>query len=82
VLNFAFFRWHGRRENPWFDYKYTNEELNRWVPSVQSASEEVKRVYGYFNNHFHGYAPENCLYLVERLGILSDSRKQPRKNLA
>ncbi len=26
-------------------------------------------VYGYFNNHYHGYAPENCLDVLEILGI-------------
>lgn len=25
-------------------------------------------MYGYFNNHFHGYAPENCIQLLEKLG--------------
>jgi uncharacterized protein YecE (DUF72 family) len=35
----------------------------------------VKKVYGYFNNHFHGYAPENCLYLLEKLGLLTEEQK-------
>lgn len=81
TADFAYFRWHGRGENPWFDYKYSNEELDRWVPSVQSTAEKVKKVYGFFNNHFHGYAPENCLYLIEKLGLLSNQQRIAKKKL-
>jgi uncharacterized protein YecE (DUF72 family) len=81
TADFAYFRWHGRGDDPWFDYKYTTEELDRWVPEVEEAAKKVKRVYGYFNNHFHGYAPENCLYLVEKLGVLSDQQRIARKKL-
>ena len=28
-------------------------------------------MYGYFNNHFHGYAVENCLQVLEMLGVLT-----------
>lgn len=76
TANFAYFRWHGRGENVWFDYRYSTEELDRWVPKVQKTSKRVKKVYGFFNNHYHGYAPENCLYLLERLGLLSETQKQ------
>jgi hypothetical protein len=37
---------------------------------------------GYFNNHFHGYAPENCLYLIERLGLTSEAQKKAKKNVS
>lgn len=72
----AYFRWHGRGGNPWFDYRYSKEELEPWVPKVEDASQKVKKIVGYFNNHFHGYAPENCLYLIERLGLLSEEQKR------
>lgn len=42
---------------------------------MEKASQKVKKVYGYFNNHFHGYAPENCLPLIEKLGLLSEEQK-------
>jgi hypothetical protein len=29
---------------------------------------QAKKVLGYFNNHFHGYAPENALQMMEMLG--------------
>jgi uncharacterized protein YecE (DUF72 family) len=81
TADFAYFRFHGRGDDPWFDYKYTEEELDRWVPKVEAAADKVKRVYGYFNNHFHGYAPENCLYLVEKLGVLSNQQRMAKKKL-
>jgi uncharacterized protein YecE (DUF72 family) len=74
----AYFRWHGRGEQPWFDYRYSKDELEPWIPKVEEASRKVKKVVGYFNNHFHGYAPENCLYLIERLGLLSEEQKRAK----
>jgi uncharacterized protein YecE (DUF72 family) len=77
--DFAYFRWHGRGEKIWFDYNYAENELAPWVPKVEETAKKVKRIYGYFNNHFHGYAPENCQYLIEKLGLLSEKEKQTRK---
>jgi uncharacterized protein YecE (DUF72 family) len=74
--NFSYFRWHGRGEKPWFDYRYSKEEIDEWVPKIKDSASKVKKVYGYFNNHFHGYAPENCLQLLEKLGLLTSEQKQ------
>jgi uncharacterized protein YecE (DUF72 family) len=38
----------------------------------------VKKIYGFFNNHYHGCAPENCLYMLEKLGLLSDNQKKAK----
>jgi uncharacterized protein YecE (DUF72 family) len=72
TADFAYFRWHGRGKNIWFDYNYSKEELDAWVPKVQETASKTKKIYGYFNNHFHGYAPENCQYLLEKLGLPSE----------
>ncbi len=74
--DFTYFRWHGRGEKPWFDYRYSKDELDEWVPKVRESASKVKKVYGYFNNHFHGYAPENCLQLLEKLGLLTADQRQ------
>src|SRR4030067_150154 len=79
TADFAYFRWHGRGERPWFDYRYSKEELDAWVPKVQEAAKRVKKVYGFFNNHYHGYAPENCLHLIEKLGLLSEEQKKAKE---
>ena len=78
TADFAYFRWHGKGEKIWFDYKYSKEELEPWVPKVLGTASQVKKVYGYFNNHYHGYAPENCLQLLERLGLLSEEQKRTK----
>jgi len=65
----AYIRWHGRGDQPWFNYRYSEPELQEWVPKVREAAGKAKRVLGYFNNHFHGYAPENCLQIMQMLGI-------------
>ena len=82
TADFTYFRWHGRGERPWFDYLYEKAELDEWVPKVEETAKNVKKVYGYFNNHFHGYAPENCLYLIEKLGLLSKEQKRAKEKAA
>ena len=82
TTDFTYFRWHGRGEKPWFDYLYEKAQIDEWVPKVEDASKNVKKVYGYFNNHFHGYAPENCLYLIEKLGLLSEEQKKAKQKVA
>jgi uncharacterized protein YecE (DUF72 family) len=79
TADFTYFRWHGRGESPWFDYLYEKAELDEWVPKVEEAAKNVKKVYGYFNNHFHGYAPENCLCLLEKLGLLTEEQKMAKE---
>ena len=82
TADFAYFRWHGRGERPWFDYLYSKEELEPWIPKVEEAAGKVKKVVGYFNNHYHGFAPENCLYLIEKLGLFSEEQKRAKAKTA
>jgi len=70
----AYFRWHGRGERPWYNYQYSKEELGPWIPKIREASGNVGKVYGYFNNHYHGYAVENCLQVMEMLGVLNEAQ--------
>lgn len=67
----AYIRWHGRGEHPWFNYEYSQEQLAEWIPRVQETASKAQKVLGYFNNHFHGYAPENCLQTMQMLGIVT-----------
>jgi uncharacterized protein YecE (DUF72 family) len=75
---FAYFRWHGRGRRPWFDYRYKEEELKPWVPRVKETAGKVEKVYGYFNNHYHGYAVENCLQVLEMLGVLTPEQSDAK----
>lgn len=76
TADFAYIRWHGHGKDIWFDYRYSSKEMDSWAPKVQDIARQVKKVYGYYNNHYHGYAPENCLQLLARLGALSDQQKK------
>jgi uncharacterized protein YecE (DUF72 family) len=79
--SFAYFRWHGKGVRPWYDYRYGEEELKPWVPKIKEAAEKVKTLYGYFNNHYHGYAVENCLQVLEMLGILTPEQAEAKNRV-
>ena len=65
----AYVRWHGHGEEPWYNYRYSEDELREWVPRVQQVASQANEVYGFFNNHYHGYAPENALRILRMLGV-------------
>lgn len=79
--NIAYFRWHGHGTRPWYNYRYRHEELEPWTPKVKEVAEKVEKVYGYFNNHYHGYAVENCLQVLEMLGALTQEQKEAKNNV-
>lgn len=81
TTDFSYFRWHGRGSKPWFDYRYRKEELEKWVPKVEKVAGKVKKAFGYFNNHYHGYAPENCLHLLEMLSILTPEQVKTKNKV-
>lgn len=72
TADFAYVRWHGRGSDPWYNYLYSDSELTPWIPRIRKLSEKAKTVYGYFNNHFHGYAVYNCIRVMEMLGIAEE----------
>jgi uncharacterized protein YecE (DUF72 family) len=75
TTDFAYVRWHGRGEAPWYNYQYKTEELEPWVPKVKAAAQKAKKVYGYFNNHYHAYAVKNSLEMAEMLEIITKEQK-------
>jgi uncharacterized protein YecE (DUF72 family) len=76
----AYIRWHGRGSKVWYNYRYSKRELEPWVRTIRKLSDEVD-VLGYFNNHYHGYAPENCLDLLEMLGITTPGQELMHEQL-
>ena len=76
TADFAYIRWHGHGQRPWYDYHYTEKELDSWVPKVKEIEPSVKTTYGYFNNHFHGYAVENALKILQMLGKLTPAQRE------
>ena len=70
----AYLRLHGRNYASWYsgsrnaryDYLYSEEELDQWVPRIQEMGKKAKDVYVIGNNHFRGQAPSNILQLKSK----------------
>jgi len=77
----GYIRWHGHGERPWYDYRYNQKQLQEWVPKVKEVRENTKKTFGIFNNHFHGYAPENCLQLMDMLGLATSKHLNTLKQV-
>jgi uncharacterized protein YecE (DUF72 family) len=77
----GYIRWHGHGEGPWYDYRYTQQQLQDWVPKIREVQANTKKTLGIFNNHFHGYAPENCIQTMQMLGIATPTHLKTMKRL-
>ncbi|MCL7413312.1 MAG: DUF72 domain-containing protein [ANME-2 cluster archaeon] len=76
----SYIRWHGRGNKIWYNYHYSRMELEPWVKIIRELADDV-HVLGYFNNHYHGYAPENCLDVLEMLGVATPQQREARQRL-
>jgi uncharacterized protein YecE (DUF72 family) len=64
----GYLRFHGRNNENWwtgsnvsrYDYEYSPEELEAWVPRIMEMSKAAKTVYISFNNHARGQAIKNA----------------------
>jgi uncharacterized protein YecE (DUF72 family) len=77
----AYFRWHGHGEKPWYDYRYSVQELEPWIPKLKDVAGKVGKTYGYFNNHYHGYAVENCLQVMEMIGNMNAKQAEAKNRV-
>ncbi|MFW9769350.1 MAG: DUF72 domain-containing protein [Candidatus Thorarchaeota archaeon] len=64
TTDFSYIRWHGHGEDPWFNYRYSLDELKPWVPRLEQVTNAVPTTFGYFNNHFAGNAPLNAFQML------------------
>lgn len=63
-------RLHGRNTNQghyWYDYLYSQEELNPWVEKITKMRQMTDTVFVYFNNHYGGKAVVNALQFKEMI---------------
>jgi uncharacterized protein YecE (DUF72 family) len=81
TTDIAYFRWHGKGVRPWYNYRYNREELEPWMPKVKEVSSRAEKVFGFFNNHYHGYAVENCLQVMEMLGPLDPKQLEAKSRI-
>ena len=42
---------------------------------------KAEKIYGYFNNHYHGYAPENCIEILEMLKLALPEQSEIKKRI-
>ena len=76
TADFAVISWHGRGKKPLSDYRYSDAEIDAWVPKVKEMEGRVSQVYGYFGNHFRGNAVENALRMMDRLGLAGSEQRE------
>jgi uncharacterized protein YecE (DUF72 family) len=74
----GYIRFHGRNAAHWYDhadpaerydYLYTPEELEEWVPKIREVEENTEETYVYFNNHPHGHGVAGARVLGKLLNI-------------
>jgi uncharacterized protein YecE (DUF72 family) len=66
-------RFHGRNTKKWyaqvessserFDYLYSEEELQEWVPKVEKLAQEAREIHALFNNNAQDYPVRNARQL-------------------
>jgi uncharacterized protein YecE (DUF72 family) len=76
TADFALIRWHGRGSRPWYNYRYREGELRPWVPRVKEIAGKTRSTFGYFNNHFRGFAVENSVQMMKMLGIATKRQEE------
>ena len=75
----GYIRFHGRNYAKWwkqerasherYDYLYTKDELEEWVPRIADVVSQATQSYVFFNNHRLGKAPANARDLTRMLGL-------------
>ena len=74
----GYVRFHGRNQKTWYehdqawqryDYAYSDDELQSWVPRIQRMAELADPVFVFFNNHFQAKAVTAARRLRELLGL-------------
>jgi uncharacterized protein YecE (DUF72 family) len=68
----GYVRFHGRNRAKWwkhddpaerYDYLYSEDELQRWLPKIRALEKHSKKVYVFTNNHRNGKAVQNAKQL-------------------
>ncbi|MHA1673604.1 MAG: DUF72 domain-containing protein [Promethearchaeota archaeon] len=66
-----YLRFHGHGKDPWWNYKFSKQELTHWATELQALSTRNPSTtfVGYFNNHFSGNAVKNAMDILPMLGL-------------
>jgi len=74
----GYVRFHGRNEKTWlkhdeawerYDYLYSSEELEEWIPRIRKMNREASQTFVLFNNHYRAQAIQNAQALKTLLEI-------------
>jgi uncharacterized protein YecE (DUF72 family) len=72
----GYIRFHGRNKEKWwqhehayqrYDYLYSEEELQEWLPKIKQIVNQTTDQYIFMNNHYKGKATKNALILMKLL---------------
>jgi uncharacterized protein YecE (DUF72 family) len=77
----SYVRWHGRGKKIWYDYTYSEQELESWLPKLKELEEKVGMLYAYFNNHYRADAPYNTLQLLRMRKELTEPQQKVLKRI-
>ena len=82
TANHSYLRFHGRNYDIWYrdekeddhrldryDYLYSRDELNLWVPQIKDVEQKTMKVRIYFNNHARAKSIRNGFLLMDMLLI-------------
>jgi uncharacterized protein YecE (DUF72 family) len=77
TADLAAVRFHGRNSEQWesgdvhkrFNYLYSKDELEEWVPKIRGMSSEAKQTHVQMNNCYRDYAQQNAKELAELLHL-------------
>jgi uncharacterized protein YecE (DUF72 family) len=73
----AYVRFHGRNAQKWwqheqayerYDYTYTREELEEWIPKIHKLNQVAETVFVFANNHYRGQGIDTARQLRLLLG--------------
>jgi uncharacterized protein YecE (DUF72 family) len=73
--DFVYVRLHGHGTKPWYNYRYTDDELLAWSERLNLLTDENETVFAFFNNHFYGYGPTNALQMMELMNCIGPVQK-------
>ena len=74
----AYVRFHGRNAQKWwrhenayerYDYAYTLEELQEWLPKIRALDQQAEKTFVFANNHWQGQAVGTARQLKQLLGL-------------
>jgi uncharacterized protein YecE (DUF72 family) len=76
TTDFVYVRLHGHGSNPWYNYRYSDDELLDWKERLIHLLDGTETVYTFFNNHFFGFGPINALQMIELMNRIRPVQKE------